>query len=77
MSVIIRFRKLKVGSKRPFLDMYHQGRRTKEKIDIVIYHGDSLRKEKLKMIEKIKSIRELELLNDQYDFDGKKNTYNI
>lgn len=72
MSVNIRFRKLKNGSKRPYLDIYHQGKRSKEKIDLIIFHGDKLRKEKIKMIEKIKSLRELELLNNQYDFDGKK-----
>ena len=72
MSVHIRFRKLKDGSKRPFLDIYHNGNRTKESLDLVIFHGDALRKEKMKLIENLKSVRELEILKDEYDFEGRK-----
>jgi hypothetical protein len=71
MSVTVRYRKLKVG-KRPYLDIYHEGDRIKETIDIVIKHGDPLRNEKLKLIEKIRSQKELELLTGEFEFERKK-----
>ena len=72
MSVRIRYRKLASGGRRPFLDIYHLGQRTKESVDIIIYHGDPSRNEKLKLLEKIRAKREMELLSGQFNFNASK-----
>ncbi len=38
MSVKIRYRKLSDGTSRPYLDIYHEGRRLKERVDIILFH---------------------------------------
>lgn len=74
MSVKIRYRKLSDGASRPYLDIYHEGRRIKESVDIILFHGDQHRKEKLKMLDSLRSKKEMELFKQELDFDKNKNS---
>jgi integrase len=64
MSVNLRFRKLKSGKKSYYLDIHHNGRRWREFLKVTISPYDQTRNEKKKIIEKIRIIRELELLSE-------------
>lgn len=61
MTVTLRYKILKSGTKSAYLDFYQNGQRKYEFLDIHIHKGDPLRKEKTKLAEQIRSQRELEI----------------
>lgn len=69
----LRKRKLKDGSLSLYLDIYdpnvpNDSNRILEFLKIHLKRGDPNNKEKMRTAEKIKAQREIELINDEYDF---------
>ena len=64
MSVKLRFRESKSGTKSYYLDIHHNGERWREFIKVNILNKDTVKSEKVRVIEKIRLNRELELLSD-------------
>lgn len=63
MGVILRQRKLAKGSKRFFLDIYHNRERSYEFLDIVISSKDPKRQEKERLAQTIRATREIEIIS--------------
>lgn len=67
MPVKLRFRELKSGKKSYYLDIHHNGERWREFLKINIGGEDTAKREKKKIVERIRINRELELLSDDTD----------
>jgi hypothetical protein len=61
MAVTVRFKKLASGSRSAYLDVCDEGNRAYEFLDIHIHKNDPLKKDKLKLVEQVRSMREVEL----------------
>lgn len=64
MSVKLRFRESKSGNKSYYMDIHHNGERWREFIKVNVLNRDTAKNEKLRIIEKIRLNRELQLLSD-------------
>jgi len=64
MSVKLRFRESKSGNKSYYMDIHHNGERWREFIKVNVLNKDTAKSEKVRIIEKIRLNRELELLSD-------------
>lgn len=64
MSVKLRFRESKSRTKSYYLDIHHNGERWREFVKVNILNKDAAKSDKLRVIEKIRLNRELELLSD-------------
>jgi integrase len=68
MAVNLRWRALKGGTKKAYLDINHNGERKYEFLDIKLFKNDIERKEKKRLADAIRAKRELELTTGTYDF---------
>jgi integrase len=71
MGVKLRERKLESGRVSLYLDIYHKGKRSYEFLDLYLTKDRKKNKEKKRLAEAIRSKREVQLYNDQYDFEKK------
>ncbi|MEZ5002540.1 MAG: site-specific integrase [Chitinophagales bacterium] len=67
MSVKLREKPLKNGRTKLYLDIYYNGKRSYEYLDIVIEKNDPDKTEKKRIAKKICAKREIEVLSQKYD----------
>lgn len=68
MRVTLRKKKLKDGRNSFYLDIYHQGKRNYEYLNIYLEKNDNEKKEKTTLANNIRAKREIELANNQHGF---------
>lgn len=74
MSITLRKRKIKSGLESLYLDIYMNGSRSYEYLDLFLLPKDKENnQQKLELAEAIRSKREIEIKNQQYGFLNKKN----
>lgn len=71
MSVKLRTRKQAKNRTRFYLDIYQNGNRSYETLDISFLPGDKDKKEKKELAERIRAKRELEISSQEYGFTPK------
>ena len=68
MAVNLRWRTLKNGTKKAYLDINKNGKRNYEFLEIKLLKSDPERKEKKRLADAIRAKREIEIIADEYNF---------